>query len=70
MYVSSVTQIISDHTLIKKTKELYTIVTHTNLRITSVCIDISKQPINPWSPIHDGSYKFNMQFFKLLFNSI
>lgn len=50
MYASSVTQIIiSGHMLIKQPKELYTTATHTNLRITSVCINISKQPINPCS---------------------
>jgi hypothetical protein len=65
MYASSVKQIIiSGHMLIKQPKELYTTATHTNLRITSVCINISKQPINPCS------LKFMMAAASLICSSL
>ena len=48
MYAFGVTHIIIlGHTLFQKTKELYIVVTHTNLRITIVCINIYKHPLKP-----------------------
>jgi hypothetical protein len=47
MYAFGVTHIIIlGHTLFQKTKELYIVVTHTNLRITIVCFNGYKHPLN------------------------